>query len=262
MSTTVNNIAYYTYGSPRYNAVKSFSPTKIPNDYSYHDDVNGTYDKWFPLYRLTSTEEPRLQLVNAEGQTYNITGTLALKPIQNRSFSQEYGAIKNGTEQPFNSNLEKQKVFYSTWSGIRLNPAWMTIQNRVDKSNPQKTVYTPVLLIRILGNETIVNGIHAIEISDTQKISNEEFPEGLFINYKKRLWKCIKKTRRYPPSTNQSTSEWQLYKPETDIFHADIFSLANEGQSGYMLEVTEEKRKFNPLEAGDDLVCWNLSYYH
>lgn len=258
----VNNISNYTYGSPRYNATRAYTVDKIPNDYGHHDGLNGTYDKWFPLYRITNTTEPRLEIITAEGNTSELKGSLALKPIQSRYTSKNYGAIKGNSEQPLNSNLEKQTVFYSNWAGVRLNPAWTTIQNTIDSSSPGVVRYIPSFLVRILANEAVIKGVHAIALGETQTWSNVEFPSGMIVEYKSNIWKCVRQTREYPPSTAYSNTYWQICPSEINVFRADLFSLSESGESMYMLEVTDSKRKFNPLDAGSDLVCWNVAYHH
>lgn len=259
---TVHNIGNYTYASPRYNATRAYTVDKIPNDYGHHDGLNGTYDKWFPLYRITETEEPVLEIINADGVASELKGSISLKPIRVRYKSADYGAIKGNSEQPFNSNLEKKTVFYSDWRSIRLNPAWMTIQNKIDNSTPGKIRYIPTLLVRILANEAVVKTVHAIQLGIKPTWTNAEFQPGMIVSYRDNVWTCLLKTREYPPITPYSTGYWQIYKPQTNVFYADLFTMAESGESSYMTEVNEPKRKFDPLTAGDDLVCWNVAYHH
>lgn len=263
MPDTVHTLSYFTYGSPRYNAVRSYGTDKIPNDYALHDSVNGTYDKWFPLYRLTESEPPLMQLVTYEGNASTVKGDLSLRNVRDKYTSAQSGAIKKGTEAPTNSNLELKTIHYSMWDSIRLNPAWCVIQNTVDNTTPTAIKYIPTYLVRVLGNYGIAKGIHSTKISEDSKQRTDDYAKGSLLLYKDNLWLCTKPTRTSPPDSKYSySSEWSLYKPENNVFNADIFSLSENGSSSYMMAITDPKRKFNPLEQKSDLIMWNVAYYH
>lgn len=269
--STVNLTSYYIFGSPRYNAAATFPTIMIPEDYAYYTGLNGTYDKYFPLYRLTETSEPTVELVSANADSFKIKGDLSIRVNNYKASTAEYGAIKGNAERPFNSNLEKQSVSYSYWAHTRLNAAWCVIQNKQDTSNPLNIEYIPQLLVRTLGNNAVLSDVHAIDLDslkagDTWKSS--EFPRGMIVKYKNNIWRCKRPNRQNPPSkalsSGQTNEDWEYMNLNDNVFNADLFALTPDGTSAYIFEVKDTKRRFNPILANkdDDLVCWNLAYYH
>lgn len=259
----VHNLIGYTYSSPRYNSFIGYPTQKIPTNYSIHDQKNGTFDKWFPLYRLVDTEEPSFVLYNAEGSSSIVKGALTLAKVQPKYFYRDCGAIKQGKERPYNSTLEQQRITYDAWASIKLNPAWCVIQTR-KKEESGTTTYEAIFLVRLLGNTSVVENVHTFDLDAFKNdalISSAAFRPGLLVRYKKRIWKCIVQTFEYPPSIETTTTHWQPYKPSTNVFIADVFMLTSEADSGYLLEVTDPKRKFNPATE-KDLVCWNAAYFN
>lgn len=269
--STVNLTSYYIFGSPRYNAAATFSTILIPEDYSYYTGLNGTYDKYFPLYRLTESSEPTVELVSANASSSNIRGDLSMRVNNYRALTANYGAIKGNRERPFNSNLEKQSVSYSYWAHTRLNAAWCVLQNKQNNSDPQNIEHTPQLLVRALGNNAVLSDIHAIDLDSIKAESvwkSANFPRGMIVKYKNNIWRCKKANRQNPPSTalssGQTDDNWEYMNFDDSVFHADLFAITSDGTSAYMFEIKDNKRKFNPILANtdNDLVCWNLAYYH
>jgi hypothetical protein len=269
--TTVNLTSYYIFGSPRYNVATTYPTILIPENYEYYTGLNGTYDKYFPLFKLTESSEPLLDLVSANASTSPIKGDLSIRVNNYKALTTTFGAIKGSAEKPFNSNLEKKSVSYSYWAHTRLNPAWCVIQNKQDNSDPQNIQYIPQLLVRTLGNNAVLSNIHAVDLDTLQPTTtwkSSEFPIGMIVKYKENLWRCKKATRTNPPEKSlkngQTNSEWDYLNLNDNVFNADLFALTEDGTSGYMFEVKDNHRKFNPILANkdNDLVCWNLSYYH
>jgi hypothetical protein len=264
---TVNLTSYYVFGSPRYNAATTFPTILIPEDYSYYTGLNGTYDKYFPLYRLTESSEPIVELVKGDASSSAVKGDLSMRVNNYKSLTATYGAIKGQKERPFNSNLEKQSVSYSYWAHTRLNSAWCVIQNKQDNSDLQNVEHIPHLLVRALGNNAVLSDVHAVDLDsiqakDTWKSS--EFPRGMIVKYKNNIWKCKRPNRQNPPSKAESSEDWEYMNFDDSVFNADLFALTPDGTSAYMFEIQDTKRRFNPILANkeDDLVCWNLAYYH
>lgn len=267
----LNQTSYFIFGSPRYNASTTFPTIKIPEQYTYYTGLNGTYDKFFPLYKLTSSDSPSLQLVDNLGNSSNITGDLSIRNTNYKSFRDTFGKNDNRSI-PKNSNLEEKEVSYSYWSNINLNPAWCVIQTQVDTSDVENIEYSPVLLVRSLGNTNTTRQVHALDLDKQGRESqwaSADFPVGIIVKYKDNIWKCIKSTRQLPPDRiptvgDVSNDNWQLVNLEGNVFNADLFALGKNGASGYLLEVSDKDRKFDPSKDNvqDELVCWNMAYYH
>jgi hypothetical protein len=269
--STVNLTSYYVFGSPRYNAATTYPTIVIPEDYTYYTGLNGTYDKYFPLYRLDESSEPLIEIVNSKGTSSALKGDLAMKLSSYNAKSATFGAIKGSQERPFNSNLEKKIISYSYWAHTRLNSAWCVIQNKQDATDIQDIKYVPQLLVRVLGNNAVLSQIHAIKL-DTLKADSvwktTDFPVGMIISYKDNVWKCKKQTKTNPPDKKlkegQQNEFWEFMNLADNVFNADLFAITEDGSTGYMFEITDKKRKFNPIisNKNNDLVSWNLAYYH
>ena len=269
--STVNLTSYYVFGSPRYNAATTFPTILIPEDYAYYTGLNGTYDKYFPLYRLTESSEPTVELVRSDANSSTLKGDLSMRVNNYRTFTATYGAIKGKKEQPFNSSLEKQTVSYSYWAHTRLNSAWCVIQNKKDNSNPQNIEHIPQLLVRVLGNNAVLSNVHAVDLDSIQSKDtwkSSEFPIGIIVKYKDNVWRCKRPNRQNPPSaalsSGQTNLDWEYMNFDDSVFNADLFALTPDGNSAYMFDVKDTKRRFNPIldNKDDDLVCWNVAYYH
>jgi hypothetical protein len=272
MSTVVNTTSYFTFGSPRYNSINTLSTNLIPEDNEHFTSLNGTYDKFFPLYRLIETDEPVHELVQQDSSSSPIKGGLKIHNTSYKTFKVDYGAIKGSKERPYNSNLEKQSVSYSNWSSIRLNSAWCVIQQQ-EKTTNAGVEYIPTLLVRALGTNATIVQIHALDLDADIKNTitqwkSTDFPIGLIVKYKDNAWRCIKPTRKIPPEKAPKDSQlingdWSYMNYNDNVFNADIFFLSESGDSNYLKEVKDSKRKFHPVKDNkdDDLVCWNLAYY-
>jgi hypothetical protein len=271
MPTTVHTTSYFTFGSPRYNSIHTLPTNIIPDDNEHYNALNGTYDKFFPLYRLIETDEPINELINQDGVVTELKGALKTHNTSYKTFKVNYGAIKGTTEKPYNSNLEKQVVNYSNWSTIRLNPAWCVIQ-QIDKIENNTVKFIPNLLIRALGTNSVVNQIHALDLDADKKNTitewkSADFPAGLIVKYKDNSWRCLRATRKLPPDKLPKIplpdSDWLYLNYNDSVFNADVFVISEAGDSSFLKEVKDTKRIFHPLRdnKNNDLVCWNLAYY-
>jgi hypothetical protein len=268
-----HTVPYYTFASPRYRAVKNKQIELIPEDYNRYDSINGTYDKYFPLYAVDENEPPVLELVNEQGQATKMKGLMEFIPFRDKFTYREKGK-KNERVNLANSNLEYKKTFYQEHLSIKLNPGWSLIQSNVT-TVAGKAKFTPKYIIRALGNNTSTRYNLAVKLPKLKSTESgyaaNEFNPGTIVEYNGNLWKCLKPTKLYPPLTvatrnvgdDPTTEEWDNINLVTNVFNADVFIVGGQG-IGYLAEINDETRQFNPNKKdGDDtLVAWNLSYYH
>ena len=243
----VNSVAYLDFGSPRYRAAYNQSAKYIPDDYPNHDAVNGTYDAYFPLYRITSSPPPVMYL-KTPNTLSKITGELAVQEYQLNNKTAQYGAIKEDRERPANTTLESQTVSYNDWSNLPINPGWDVI---VDTT-----------LVKLLGNIHTINYIHAFDLDSYTGNPTSPLPKNAYVKYKNNVWRSLTATFSLPPEDpNEITSIWSYVPSRQNVFYAAVYSL-NQGKTAFLYEEEDEDRNFNPLnDPEQNLVCWNAAYY-
>lgn len=255
-SNQINTTSFYQFSSPRYNSVRSFESILIPENYHTHDSINGSYDKLFPCYSLTESDKPKTQLVLQDNQTIDLVGSFQLKEVR-KNIKTKYIGKKINPDKPYNNNLDRKEVLYNLYEGMKLNTGWSVIQTRT-KNNYKE----PLFLVRCLGDTNAITAIFAIPLDETINKFDLEVEIGTIVSYKSNIWRCIAKTKEYPPKTPVlTTNYWKLYRTD-NVFNADVFTLSRVG-SNYLIKVTDQKRSFLPQKQKDDtLVVWNLAYYH
>lgn len=220
----------------------------------------GRYDKYFPLYAITDTDDPKYILTAPTNEEKTIKGDLEPKLYRDKYKHRHLGKKEKPTGI-FNSNLDFKDLYYKEWFSVKLNPAWTVLQT-------DGTAVTH--LIRCLGNNYTLKNVHAFSLDDNNKLDviAGTFPKGIVVLYKKNLWKCIKDTNKYPPTTLPTKTspinvEWQSLATSSNVFHADIFSTGKDSNFKYTRTVTEDNRNFNPTQEKDDtLVSWNVAYFN
>lgn len=258
---------YFTYGSPRYNCVRTLPTVLVPEDYKAFDNLNGTCDKYFPCYTLTTNTPPKTELINNEGVTTMLKGSFSFR--EHRT-STDYSIIgrKSNPGSPYNLGLARHKVYLTKCLTAKLNPGWCVLQTRIKPPQDEegKDTYIPQFVVRILGNNDTIKQLYAVDLDEetTQNIygSQTDFLPGEIIKYKQNLFKCIIQTKDYPPITPTTNNNWQYLNLNKSIFNADLFAISD-NNAEYFLSVEEDKRKFNPTtDDPDTLVAWNAAYYH
>jgi hypothetical protein len=266
--TTFNTIPDYIYGSPRYHSITNYPTVLVPEDYSYIDSSQGSYDLHYPLYNLTTNPIPKLEIVDQKGNKLSIQGSLQLK-LAEKNYKTVKSGKTNSTERPQNSNLQENIINYDSYISIKLNPGWCYIQeiSTKDKDNPNKLIFKPRFLIRTLGTNSVISKVHSIPLENISKsnksnVASTAFSTGIIVSYNNLLWKCLKSTVNYPPKSYKiKVPEWQILLEDNNPFKVDLFVI-NGDRIEYVIEIIDTKRKFRPNTADSSLLTWNLSYYH
>ena len=249
------------WSSPRYHAFINYDTVFLPDDYLSYDSLNGTADKYFPLYTITETDEPVIEEVKSNG-IVSESNTLGLYRLRSNLLKRDVGR-KRDPQPPYNSNLELKVVSYVELESLSFNPGWSTLQT-VDIQTVNGPIQEANILVRVLGNRGVVEDIYAVDL-DTQpyeelRESVDTIPTGVIYKLNDNLWECIKPTKSLPPEDKSESDEWALIE-YSNVFNADVYSYA-EGRVSKIYTVVEDSRDFDPIrDGGESLVCWNLSYY-
>jgi hypothetical protein len=231
----------------------------IPADYIYQDQINGTYDKFFPCYSLDTSEVPKIELTIGSGSPKPLNGDLGTVVFRDQFKGKEVGK-KAAFSSPTNSNLDYKKVFYTEHYYTKLTPGWCVIQTTKDAQGDE----IPAYLVRALGNDQVCRSIHAIDLpSPKQTTPLGNFLSGMIVRYEGSVWKCLKATQTYPPQkpTKRPSGFWELVEFTSNVFNADLFALSESGSS-YFTEVSDPVRTFNPKTQDDSLILFNVAYHH
>ena len=261
--STLYTTSYYTFSSPRYNTLYNYPTQLVPEDYSIFDAVNGTCDKYFPCYVLTSCDKPKTELVKNTGEAIENKGCFSFREHIQKAATKKVGK-KDKPASPSN-DLAQYKIQSDLYTTVRLNAGWSVIQTKNIYENNQPVEYLPQFVVRALGNNTSIRELY-VEDLDTEKVKNinsstTNFLSGELVVYKKNIYKCIKDTLNYPPVTAGSDTEEWKYINFSNVFNADIFALTDTS-SAYFTEVSDEERLFDPDKEDDTLICWSVAYYH
>lgn len=264
MTTISNTIAIlpdYVFSSPRYHTVKQFITTWRDEDYVFYDSTNGAYDKFWGVYGLTDTEVPKLEMVLPDNTQVEITGDLGIFLFKERYTSMRWGKLNYSFPAPVtNTNLDKKEIFFTSYLYTKLNPGWSTFQILSAPDNP--TQFSG-FYVRAIGTSDSVRAYHAVKLEkDETGTSTVSFPTGIIVEYEGKLYKAKTATTEYP----EGSDAWINIDSITNVFNADLFSITPSGYTKYIMEVSDNSRRFDPkteIGVGENtsLVCWNVSYY-
>jgi hypothetical protein len=246
-TSKVNYTAYFDFGSPRYRSAYNQSAKYVPDDYPYHDNVNGTYDAYFPLYRITASDPPVMYLKGPTSST-KVTGELGLAQYQLNARIGKFGAIKDSSERPYNDNLELQEVTFNEWDNLPINPGWDVLVN--------------TYLVKLLGNSQSLQYIHAFDLDNYIGGPTAQLPKNTYAKYKNNIWRSRVSTFNLPPEdVKQQSSNWQYIPPQSNVFNAAVYNIT-QGKTAFLYEIKDDLREFNPLnDPENNLVCWNAAFY-
>lgn len=255
---TVHRLSDYTFASPRYHSIINYPTVYASEDYLSHDSINGTYDKNYPLYMMTASSVPKLELVNQYGESSDMVGDINTRLYLQDSEIKTVGKQEKRTN-PTNTNLEEITIKYNDYITNNLNPGWCVIQT-ISRFVNDKIEYSPLFLVRALGNTLSSMSLYSIELDESKTIATNEFTVGTIVKYKKTVWKCVSPTRIYPPSNPLTiTPHWTSLDGRLSVFYADLFVIAE--NSKYFMEIEDSNRYFSPSQQDDSLVSWNISAY-
>lgn len=253
VETTLHTTDKYIHANPNYNTVNNYETIIIPENYLYINSINGTYDKYFPLYALNTNSNLATELIDKDNNSTTLEGYLGVRPVNTKHKERYIGNKFTGD----NEKIQQKKVTYTKNILPTVVPALSHIQ-LTDSDNP-----VPQYLIKILGNYYIAKEYGATKLSSKTVYSTQEFKVGDLIVYNNVLWECKNNTLSYPPETAaQSNNDWKL--PDIDlrnIFNAQVFAITG-NTCVYIKQVKDLNRNFNTTTLqNNDLVCWNISYW-
>ncbi|MFN3268731.1 MAG: hypothetical protein ACK416_05690, partial [Zestosphaera sp.] len=146
----------YVYGSPRYHLYNNTTSIYKPDDFALHDRTNGTYDKLFPLFALTETEKPKLELITTEGETSEISGSFA-PFILRQNFNQRIIGAKFPEDYLANTNLDQRTSQLVELSAIKLNTGLTSIQIEGRPLFLKRMLPTPAVIKEFLAHKLITS---------------------------------------------------------------------------------------------------------
>lgn len=265
--TTTKTVLYtnsrFDYASPRYHSSLGFNGGIAADDFLAYDGINGTCDKYFPCYSLTSSPKAKTLFIDANGVSTEVKGSLEFRVDEAVKNVQVLGR-KDTLPALSNSNLGRYEVDKKSQMTTNLNPGWcdIQIQTKTGTSTNDPDTYLPQFLIRVLGDNETTKYLYANKLEESKiGVSSSDFLKGEIVEYKNNLFRCVKVTKRYPPSKQESTEYWQYLNLDRHVFHADMFVL-NKNKAVFFKDVQDDKRIFNPIKNEDDtLIAWNVSYY-
>lgn len=264
ISSTLYTTSFYVFGSPRYNCIRNYPTILAPEDYTSYDGLNGTCDKYFPCYTLTSNDKPITEFVNEKGEVVKNEGAFGFREHQPKTKFKIVGK-KDNPDSPSNSTLARHKIYEDLYITSKLNPGWCVIQSQQkQESETAKIENVPQFVVRALGNNGSMRQLYALDL-DAQEpqalnMTTVGFLAGDIVVYKSNLFKCLKDTVVFPPTSAVDNEEWKYMNFE-NVFNADLFALTPE-KSAYFMDVSDENRKFDPTKADDTLMCWSVAYHH
>lgn len=256
-TSTVNILPYLTYSSPRYHTYTTAYSWFEEDDYPEYDAVNGTYDKYWPLYGIHENAAPKLQLILPDNSEVPIKGDLGIYQLQSNYTRTTFGDT-GYVHFLKNNNLDQKQVDFNLYFNIKLTPGWSTLQLLSTESAAAG------FCIRANGSATTMLENHSFTVPDElENNTSFEFPAGTILKFKGLAYRCLKTTSQYP--TEKTTNELWEYLEDKNVFDADVFSIYSTGYTKYIKNVKDPERNFEPeIEIKNPLstlVGWNLSYY-
>lgn len=228
--------SFYIFGNPRYNVATAdgkYVPDKRERDY-----LNGTYDFYFPMMKITESSPPTISWTSIT-DNYILSGAASPFPLNQNIYS--IGEIDR-PDKPKNTSLEKLEITETLYGYLPINPGWDVLQDN--------------FLVKLTGNYTVTKNLHSLKL-ESAPLST--IYRGTYVEYQDKLYLCMNNTLT-APSPNNST--WLEVKKDTNVFNADVylFSFLSIPNTVYSYHVTDPVRYFNPDEYSD-LVSWNCAYY-
>jgi hypothetical protein len=243
---TFPKIDGFEFLSPRNSVGIPFETIFAAEDNSLHQKLNGTYDKFFPLYILTNIQgastnyRPSINLISATGTEKKLTGSLTPIIYKDKINRREYGRKEQVHPTLGNKGLILNTIYYREFLIPKFDPRYTLI---VDSKFITNTIQRPAE--------------QAIDIGKATPSVLEAFPRGSLVKYSNYYWRCLKATKAYPTATD---SDWQQLPERQSIFTADIYSIF--GSDVQYLQTYSEDRNFRPEQQDTSLVTYNVSCFY
>lgn len=243
---TFPKIDGYEFLAPRNNVGAPFETIFAAEDNLLHQKLNGSYDKFFPLYALnniigsTTDYRPSILLINQLGTEKKLIGAMTPQIFKEKINRREYGRKKEVHPTLGNSNLVLNRVYYREFIIPKLDPRYSLI---IDKKFITNTIQNPPAQF--------------VDIGNVPTTVFESFTKGILVKFSNKYWRCLVSTKNYPSATDNS---WQQLPERQSIFTADIYGIF--GSNVQYLQTYSEDRTFRPEQQDTSLVTYNVSCFY
>jgi hypothetical protein len=243
---TFPKISGHEFLAPRNFVGKPFSTLFIAEDNDKHFSLNGSYDKFFPLYTLTNIQNastnyrPSISLIAANGTEKKLTGALLPQIYKEKINRREYGRKSQIHPTLGNKGLILNTIYYREFLIPKLDPRYSLI---IDKKFITNTIQKPSNQFTDLGA--------------TPSSVFEPFAKGSLVKYSNKYYRCLEATKTYPSNNNNS---WQQLPERQSVFTADIYGIF--GSNVQYLQTYSEDRTFRPEQQDTSLVTYNVSCFY
>ena len=239
-------VSGHEFLAPRNKVGKPFSTLFIAENNDAHFNLNGTYDKHFPLYSLTNivgastSYRPTISLINRLGTETRLSGAMTPTIFKERINRREVGRKNEIHPILGNSGLALNTIYFREFLIPKLDPKYSLI---VDSKFVTNTIQKPADQFTDLGAEP--------------SSVFEPFARGSLVKYSNKYYRCLEATRAYPSATD---SNWQQLPERQSVFVADIYSIF--GSNVQYLQTYSEDRTFRPEQQDTSLVTYNVSCFY
>ncbi|QIW88491.1 hypothetical protein [Pseudanabaena phage PA-SR01] len=239
-------VSGHEFLAPRNKVGKPFSTLFIADDNDAHWQLNGTYDKHFPLYALTNiigastNSRPSISIINRLGTETKLSGAMTPQIFKERINRREIGRKKEIHPTLGNQGLVLNKIYYREFLIPKFDPRYSLI---IDSKFITNTIQKPNEQFTDLGAEP--------------SSVFEPFAKGSLVKYSGNYYRCLVSTKNYPSATDNS---WQQLPERQSIFTADIYGIF--GSNVQYLQTYSEDRTFRPEQQDTSLVVWNVSCFY
>ena len=239
-------VSGHSFLAPRNQVGKPFSTLFIAEDNDAHWRLNGTYDKHFPLYALTSIQgastnyRPSISLINRLGTETRLSGSVTPQIFKEKINRREIGRKSEIHPILGNSGLVLNRIYYREFMIPKFNPKYTLV---VDSKFITNTIQKPAEQFTDLG-------------ASSSSVF-EPFAKGSLVKYSGKYYRCLVPTKAYPANDN---NDWQQLPERQSIFTADIYGIF--GSNVQYLQTYSEDRTFRPEQQDTSLVTYNVSCFY
>lgn len=239
-------VSGHEFLAPRNKVGVPFSTIFAAEDNDLFFNLNGTYDKHFPLYALTSIQgattnsRPSIFFINRLGTETKLSGAMTPQIFKERINRREIGRKSEIHPTLGNPNLALNTIYYREFLIPKFDPKYTLV---VDGKFITNTIQKPNEQFTDLGTEP--------------SSVFEPFAKGSLVKYTNRYYRCLVPTKNYPLATDNS---WQQLPERQSIFTADIYSIF--GTNVQFLQTYTEDRTFRPEQQDTSLVTYNVSCFY
>ena len=232
--------------SPRAKVGKPFSTLFIAENNDAHFNLNGTFDKHFPLYALTSIQgastnsRPSISLINRLGTETRLSGSVTPQIFKEKINRREIGRKSEIHPILGNSGLALNTIYFREFLIPKFDPKYTLV---VDSKFITNTIQNPSQQFTDLGA--------------SPSSVFEPFAKGSLVKYSGNYYRCLEPTKAYPSATD---SNWQQLSERQSIFTADIYAIF--GSNVQFLQTYSEDRTFRPEQQDTSLVTYNVSCFY